>query len=230
MKTTRNNIALFIALLFHISGAIGILFSPYKDWFIQNTPLNLSLMAALLFFTQENKNNFFYLFAVVAFVTGMITEMIGVNTGYLFGNYVYGSVMGIKLMGVPLLIGVQWFVTVFCCGVIVHQLHNWLEKKYADSGVSMSPRIQFISLIVDSALLATVFDFIMEPVAIDLHFWQWHNNIIPFYNYVCWFIISMLLMVLFRKLPFQKENHFAIHLFIIQTLFFLILRNFYHAV
>lgn len=230
MKTSKNNIALFIALLFHISGAIGILFSPYKDWFIQNTSLNLCLMMALLLFTQENKNKFFYLFAISAFVTGMITEIIGVNTGYFFGNYNYGTVMGIKLMGVPLLIGVQWFVTVFCCGTIVHQLHHWLEKKYADSGVSMSPKVQFISLVVDSALLATAFDFIMEPVAIDLQFWQWQNNVIPFYNYVCWFVISLLLMVLFRKLPFHKENHFAIHLFIIQTLFFLILRTFYHAV
>ena len=226
MKIQKKNIAIFVALLFHISGAIGILFSPYKDWFVQNTPLNLCLMAALLLYTQEQKNKWFYLFAILAFSTGMITEIIGVNTGYLFGNYSYGSVMGIKLKGVPLLIGVQWFVTVFCCGSIMQQLHQWLEKKYESHGLMLSPKVQFASLIVDSALLATTFDFIMEPVAIDLHFWQWQNNTIPFYNYVCWFVISVLLMIVFRTLPFKKENHFAIHLFIIQTLFFLILRTF----
>ncbi len=226
MKIQRKNIAILVALLFHISGAMGILFSPYKDWFVQNTPLNLCLMAALLIYTQEQKNKWFYFFATLAFTTGIITEIIGVNTGYLFGNYKYGSVMGVKLKGVPLLIGVQWFMTVFCCGSIVHQLHQWIEKKYEAKGVVMSPKIQFVSLIIDSALLATTFDFIMEPIAVDLHFWQWENNTIPFYNYVCWFLISLALMIIFKTLSFKKENHFAIHLFIIQTLFFLILRTF----
>jgi len=47
-----QDIALFIVLLFHVSGAIGILFTPYKDWFIQNTPLNLLIMAVLLIVTH----------------------------------------------------------------------------------------------------------------------------------------------------------------------------------
>ncbi len=52
----KNNIALFLALLFHVCGAIGILFTPYKQWFVSNTPVNLLLMTALLVFTQKEKN------------------------------------------------------------------------------------------------------------------------------------------------------------------------------
>lgn len=224
MKFSRVNIALFIALLFHVSGAIGILFTTYKTWFVEHTPLNLCLMATLLFYTQEQKNKAFYFFAFVAFAIGMITEMIGVNTGYLFGNYNYGLVMGYKVLGVPLLIGVQWFVTVYCCGIVMHQLHNWIENKYAAQGILLSAKIQTLSLIIDGALLATLFDFIMEPVAIQLGFWQWENNQIPILNYACWFAISLFLLWIFKLLPIQKHNHFALHLLIVQTLFFLILR------
>lgn len=224
MKFSKLNIALFIALLFHVSGAIGILFSTHKDWFIQNTPLNLCLMTVLLFYTQEQKNKWLYFFALIAFLTGMVTEIIGVNTGYLFGNYSYGIVMGYKVLGVPLLIGVQWFVTVFCCGIAMHQLHHWIEKKYELQGIILSIKMQTLSLIFDGALLATLFDYIMEPVAIQLGFWQWQNNQIPLLNYICWFAISMILLLIFRWLPIHKHNHFALHLLIIQTLFFLILR------
>src|SRR3954470_688202 len=82
-----QNIALFTVLLFHVSGAIGILSTPYKDWFIQNTPLNLLIMAAVLIITQATKNLAFFLFFAVAFATGYVVEWVGVNTGYLFGNY-----------------------------------------------------------------------------------------------------------------------------------------------
>lgn len=226
MKFSKQNIALFITLLFHISGLIGILFSPYKDWFVHNTPVNLLLMLGLIIYTQLQKNYSFFAFAIIAFATGMLTEIIGVNTGKLFGHYSYSSTMGYKIYGVPLLIGVQWFVTVFCCSMVVQQLHIWLEEKYATQGLNMSVKMQTASLIVDGALLATTLDFIMEPVAINLGFWKWQNNEIPFYNYLCWFIISLCLMVVFKLLKLKQVNDFAIHLLLIQALFFLILRTF----
>jgi bisanhydrobacterioruberin hydratase len=226
MPSSKTNIALSIAILFHVCGAIGILCTPYKNWFIQNTPLNLLLMAGLLFYTQAKKKFQFYLFVAIAFAAGMVVEIIGVNTGKLFGNYSYGEVMGYKINGVPLLIGVQWFVTVFCSGVIVQAIHNWVEAKYNQLGSKMPVVFQTISFVVDGAMLATFFDIAMEPVAAKLGFWQWQNGVIPNFNYVCWFIISMLLIIVFRVLRFHKINQFAIHLFIVQLLFFLALRAF----
>jgi bisanhydrobacterioruberin hydratase len=223
MQISKKNIAITLALLFHVSGALGILFSPYKDWFVQNTPLNLCLMAGLLMFCQEEKNKNFWLFSIVCWCTGMVTEIIGVNTGLLFGNYAYGSVLGFKLMEVPLLIGLQWFVVVFCCGITLEHWHLWLQKKGFPSGPLA--RIWILSSkIIDAALLATFFDFIMEPVAVKLSFWNWANNEIPFLNYACWFGISALLLLLMQWMPFSKKNQFAPHLLLIQTLFFATLR------
>ena len=228
MKTyfSKNNIAIFITLLFHVTGLIGILFTPYKSWFIANTPLNLLLVLALLIWTQPKKNFPFFLFVAIAFLVGMSSEMIGVNTGKLFGHYYYGNVMGSKLNGVPYLIGINWFVVVFCSGIIISKFNNWIEDKYMNAGIQMRPILKTFSFIFDGALLATLFDYNIEPVAIQLKFWEWQNNIVPVYNFVCWFIISAILLALFRKLRFDKTNHFAIHLFIIQLLFFIALQTY----
>lgn len=226
-RITLQNIALFIVLLFHVSGAIGILFSPYKNWFIENTPLNLLLMTLLLVITQKQKNTSFFLFFIIAFGIGFLAEFVGVNTGFLFGRYKYGNVLGIKYSGVPLLIGFNWFITIYCTGVIASNLYNWSNKKLADADAQVKPAVQFISFIIDGALLAALFDFIIEPVAVKLGFWQWlGDGSIPFYNYACWFFVSGLLLTVFRWLPFDKNNRLAVHLFIVQVLFFLSLRVF----
>ena len=222
-----QNIALFIVLLFHVSGAIGILCTPYKDWFIQNTPLNLLIMAALLIITQPQKNLTFFLFFAIAFATGFAVEWIGVNTGYLFGNYQYGNVLGSKYGNVPLLIGINWFIIIYCTGIISQKLQNWSNKQLEAMQAAVKPSVQLISFITDGALLATFFDFVMEPVAVKLGFWQWAGSgDIPFYNYACWLVISLLLLIVFKLLPFEKNNRLAVHLFIIQLLFFLLLRTF----
>jgi putative membrane protein len=219
-------IAVFIALLFHISGAIGILCTPYRDWFIQNTPLNLFLMAVLVLFTQPTRNKAFFIFAATCFITGMVAEAIGVNTGWLFGNYVYGAVMGFQIAGVPLLIGLYWFITVFGAATTIRKLNHWAYTKMTGD-TPPSARVMVFAYVADAALLTTFFDWVMEPVATELGFWKWlPDGNIPFYNYACWFIISALLVLLFNKLCFKQDNQFAVHLFIIQLLFFLVLQSF----
>lgn len=221
---TKKNIAIFIALLFHVCGAIGILFSPYKDWFIANTPLNLILMTVLLVWVQPQKSLPFFLFFVISFLAGMGTEMIGVNTGKLFGNYHYGEVMGKKLNGVPYLIGVNWFLTTFCIGVLMTKIATWTEDKYESLGFRIKPWIVTASFIFDGGFLSTLFDYNIEPVAKKLGFWYWKDGVVPGFNYICWFVIAAQLVYLFKKLNFDKDNQFAIHLLIIQALFFITLQ------
>jgi putative membrane protein len=227
LKFSRQHIATFLALLFHVCGFIGIVFSPYKDWFIQNTPLNLCLMSALLVWTHEEKNISFYFFFVIAFLAGMGTEMIGVNTGKLFGSYEYGNVLGPKFNGVPWLIGLNWFVVIFCASAVMNKLHAWMMRKMQEQETVMPPRIKTISLLIDGALLATFFDWTMEPVAAKMGYWQWKNGEIPFYNYICWFVISLVLLMVSRWMRFPKGNLFAVQLFIIQLLFFMALRTYF---
>jgi bisanhydrobacterioruberin hydratase len=214
-------------LLFHVCGAAGILLDIYKDFFISATPFNLLLMFALLLWTQRSPGTHFFLFAAIVILAGISVEIIGVNTGVLFGQYSYGTVLGYKWMGVPLLIGINWFITIYCCGITIHTfLLRVIRAAAVDSDIPKKT-IKALSVVVDGATLAVFFDWVMEPVAVKLGFWQWAGNgSIPTFNYVCWFGISLLLLSCFHFLHFNKSNKFAVHLLLIQVMFFLILRTF----
>jgi putative membrane protein len=183
-------------------------------------------MAVLLLWNQPEKNKSFYSFLLISFLIGMGVEMIGVNTGRLFGSYHYGVKMGATFNAVPWVIGLNWFVLMFCCGIVMTKLHHWIKGQYEASGFAMTPVIEKLSLVFDGASIALFFDWVMEPVAVKMGFWEWTEGVIPIYNYVCWFLISMFLLWIFSKLKFSRDNHFAVDLLIIQVLFFLTLRFF----
>jgi bisanhydrobacterioruberin hydratase len=213
--------------VFHAFGLAGILLNVYKDFFINATPLNLLLMFALLVWTQHKPGIAFLLFIGIAVTTGISIEIIGVNTGRLFGQYSYGTVLGSKWMGVPWLIGINWFITMYCCGIAVHSLIQKITQAALPGAAVSGKTIKAFSVVVDGATLAVFFDWVMEPVAVKLGFWQWEGNgSIPIFNYVCWFGASLLLLTCFHFMPFGKSNKFAVHLLLIQVMFFLILRTF----
>lgn len=183
-------------------------------------------MTALLIITQKQKNIYFFIFLLITFFVGFTVEYSGANTGLIFGNYTYGNILGMKVSGVPLIIGLNWFIVMYCAGVATQFYENKMLKRIHEKGLTINKKVQKISFVIDASLLAVFFDWIMEPVAGKLGFWQWEGGNIPFYNYVCWLIISALLLALFQRLPFNKRNIFAVHLFIIQVLFFFVLRTF----
>jgi bisanhydrobacterioruberin hydratase len=224
IKISRYQIATAIAVLFHAIGFLGIVF--FKDSFIlQATPVNLLLMFGLLIWTQAEKNTSFWIFVVITAAIGIAVEMIGVNTKLLFGDYIYGNVLGPKIKNVPLIIGINWVITIYCCGISVHTLLVKAIDKVSTETSTPPMALKAVSVIVDGATLAVFFDWLMEPVAVQLGYWKWADEI-PFYNYLCWFIVAMALLAVFHFLKFNKQNKFAVHLLMIQVMFFLLLRTF----
>jgi len=202
-------LSVFLLLLVHVSGAIGIAFFN-REFFVGYTPLNLFLMFILLIWNETELHLGLFKAFLFAFGAGLFTEMVGVNTGILFGSYHYGEVFGEKLFGVPFLIGLNWFCIVYACYQVVLTLKQFWELH----GVGVS---------IFTASLATLFDWIMEPVAVELGFWQWHTSEIPFLNYACWFGISFFIALFFNWTGVKKSNSFAVYLFFTQLLFFVFL-------
>lgn len=203
-------ISIFISLLVHVSGIIGIVYFQ-REFFLGMTPVNLMLMFMFLVWNERTLDRNWFRFFIATFLIGFFTEVIGVNTGWLFGNYDYLNFLGPKILGVPLLIGVNWFCIVFCAIISVNAI-----PKISNLHPSL--------LAVGSAFVATFFDWVMEPIAITFGYWQWSNDHIPVYNYVCWFIISFLITLIYRAIRKQGVNRFALPLLLIQFMFFLILR------
>ncbi|MBX3254797.1 MAG: carotenoid biosynthesis protein [Chitinophagaceae bacterium] len=226
--TNKYRIATFIAILFHVVGLAGILWIDTAA-FASLTSLNMLVMLVLVCWTQEQKNTTFYFFALICYAVGFWAEAAGVRSGVLFGNYSYGSSLGPKVKSVPALIGINWFVVIYCCGTAMNLLQQKIRSRLEPGALSSFTRWSRASIVIDGALLAVLFDWIMEPVAVALNFWQWEDGTIPLLNYITWFAVSVLLMFIFSLLRFNKANVFAVYLLLIQFMFFLVLRTFLPA-
>jgi len=215
-----------IAVLIHSVGLMGMILID-RQWFARMTPLNLLVMFFLIIWSQPQKKMSFYIFVAISFLGGMISEAIGVQTGLLFGNYAYGSIMGLQVAEVPLIIGLNWFVVLYSALATVYYFMDHFTQKISLSEEGSTPGPISIKLIVGGAVLAVFFDWVMEPVAVKLGFWTWAGDgRIPLLNYLSWFFISTILLSIFRILKIRPDNIFAVHLFLIQLMFFILLRVF----
>lgn len=204
MPPKLPRILLLIAVIFHLVGWVGIGVLK-NEAILRATPLHLLLMALLLFLSARHDQKML-LWMTAVFVAGYAVEWVGVHTGILFGNYHYGVVLGPQLDGIPLVIGLNWIaVLTGACSVV---------------GLSKVPTWQKI---IGAALLATAFDWLLEPVAIRLGYWQWAGNTIPFFNYVCWAGVSAAMAAGWYGLKL-RPNHFAVALLLIEAVFFALLR------
>lgn len=222
----KNGWATLIAVFFHSIGLIGILFFD-RRFFVEATVFNLLISLLLLFWTGPYKQTGFWLFFIAAAVIGFGSEAIGINTGKLFGLYRYTHALGPMWLGVPLIIAVNWFIVTYGVASMIHALFNKLASRMPPMASKTSPWLKFTSVVVDGATLAIFFDWIMEPVAVKLGYWQWlENGNIPAFNYISWFVISMTILICFELLPFNRRNKFAVNLLLIQIMFFVLLRTF----
>ncbi|RYD90708.1 MAG: carotenoid biosynthesis protein, partial [Sphingobacteriales bacterium] len=185
----RFRVATAIAVLFHTIGLCGMLFYD-KALLARATPFNLLLMFALLLYTQQRPHKHFIILILVCFATGFTVEMLGTSTGWLFGDYAYGPSLGFSIQEVPLIIGVNWFIIIFSCGTSINMVLTRIVRRITPDDIP-KPTLQAMSVIVDGATLAVLFDWLMEPVAVKLDYWKWlGSGDIPLYNYFCWFVVS----------------------------------------
>lgn len=202
-------LALAVLVIFHSVGFWGLQFSNNPGYFQSLTPFNLLLTTVLLFSFHKDWDRTFILFIIVVTVAGFVAEVVGIHTGFLFGNYEYGNTLGTKLWQVPLLIGVNWLLLIYVTGQIANYVGSsiWIKS--------------FIG-----AQLMVLLDIFLEPVAIKFDFWQWAGNEIPLSNYVGWFGLSFLLQYYYHYNSINKENPLSIYVYVVQLFFFICLYMF----
>ena len=190
----------FVFIFFLLVGAIGMT-TNYNTYFEGLSFYNLLLTFVLLILSVNFNQKFIKVLATLFFI-GFIAEVIGVHTNILFGDYNYDKNLGPKIFEVPLMIGVNWAVLSFGAWSIVKDI------KYNN-----------IFKFIIAALIMVLFDIVMEPVAIELDFWKWNLNQIPILNYITWFIISFLQMIVISQ---SKIQNFGISklIFFGQLIFF----------
>ena len=200
----NKKVSIIIIWLFHLSGLLGLLYID-KNLFASLTPLNLFISTTLLFVNQTNATRMKFFIVFTIFFVGMIAEILGVQYGLIFGNYDYGNNLGLKLLGVPILIGVNWVVLTVICGSISHKIFK--KSK--------------ILAVIFGVVLMLIVDLTLEPIAPALDYWEFSGSKAPLQNYIGWGITSLITQTLYQYFYKTKEFIFSINLFIAQFLFFL---------
>jgi uncharacterized membrane protein len=199
----RLRLAQGLVLLFHLTGFVGLAFSHDQAFYLKYTPLTLLLTAGLLAAFQPERNLSFWLLMAQVFLLGLVAEVVGTNTGLLFGHYTYGATLGPQYMGAPWLIGLNWVIVTYLGGMLAAYL----------------PASRVVRVLV-GAVLMVGFDLCMEPVAGRYDFWHWTGELIPMRNFRDWFLLALFLQVLFVRTPFPKRNPLVPFVYLVMLLFF----------
>lgn len=202
-KLNKEQFSIALILTMHVFGAV-VIGGNLIDNFVLLTPFNLLMSLGILFWNESNKNINLLVVSVLSFMVGLGMEIIGTNTGLIFGEYAYGRTLGFQVGHVPLIIGANWLMLVYATAAVVN---SFAEQQH------------FIIKAALSAGLMVFLDFFIEPVAMQYDFWSWANDYIPIQNYVAWFVIAFVLLLVTHRILLIKSKT-AIALFIAQLLFF----------
>lgn len=205
----RQKLVILLLLIFYLVGTVGLSFpnDEVRALFLSLTPFNLLLTLGLMVYAYGKPDRSIVLAFLASFLVGFSVELAGVHTGLLFGNYWYGDVLGWKIFEVPVLIGVNWFILAMAAyWVIPDNLSNWFVK----------------SLL--GAALMTALDYLIEPVAMELDFWNWEQDQVPLRNYFMWFVTGAGIEMLLHHIKPQRKQTIGYALMGVQAFFFLTLR------
>ena len=130
---------------------------------------------------------------------------------FLFGDYSYGNNLGLRIEGVPYLIGLFWALLVLVTGVTA----NYLSANKP-------------ARILIGALLMVTLDFFMEQSAPAFDYWSFTGSAAPLSNYVTWFALAFILHFIFQHFQLSGSRRFSIHVLTAQFVFFIYFYVFYN--
>jgi uncharacterized membrane protein len=189
LKKRKVIIFQLIISIVYLVGLIGMSIEDVRPYFQILTPFHLLLNFGILLYFHKEWNKDFWIFLAIGFTLGYGSEVLGVHTGFPFGNYAYGPVLGFQILEVPLMIGVNWLILVYTTGNL---FANKIDNDWLAAGLA--------------ALAMMLIDVLIEPVAVALDFWDWENGLIPVSNFIGWLGVAFLIQLFYRKLKFNKEN------------------------
>ena len=193
-------------LIFYAVGLAGLSIPASRSFFVLLTPFALLLSSFIVaLFHGKFSQKAILVFAFI-FTASFIVEVIGVNTGAIFGSYTYGHGLGIKLFNTPLIIGLNWLLLVYVSNSV-------LEKTNWHAAIK----------IFGAAFLLLAYDVLLEQVAPQLSMWTFDESPVPRRNYVAWFVLALLFSLVINLLKINTKNRIAPVVFGIQTLFFALL-------
>jgi putative membrane protein len=126
-------------------------------------------------------------FALVA-VVAVLTEALGLATGFPYGEYSYSGTLGPILLGVPFLVPLAWLLMAWPSWVLAARL---------------APRSRPARVLV-AAYVFAAWDVVLDPQMVQAGYWRWAHphpglpgiDTVPLTNLAGWLVAGLLLMAL----------------------------------
>lgn len=185
-------------------GLAGLIVPQTKPIFQKLIWGNLLLTAIILFCYHKKWTREFGLAILLVALCGYLIEVIGVRTGYIFGYYQYGPSLGYMIWDTPLMMGLNWAVTIY----ITRHIAEMIAKDH------------FLISVLGASLMILL-DYFLEPFAINNAMWMWNSRVVPLHNYIGWFVCGIVIHYLFLKAIKYPPNKLALPLYLIQLGFFI---------
>jgi uncharacterized membrane protein len=134
------------------------------------------------------------LFFAICFAVSGAIEKIGISTGFPFGRYFFTDVMGPKISGVPIFLGLAYLGMGYLSWVVASLILGWEQRDLAGWRVVALPAF--------AALVMTSWDFCLDPVwSTIVRAWIWTEGGsyfgVPISNFVGWYGNVFLIYLLF---------------------------------
>ena len=131
-------------------------------------------------------------YSIIAVLFGLAVEMVGVHTGWPFSPYSYTDVLQPQVFDVPMLVPLAWTMMAYpalTVGTTLAQRRGWR--------------------IVIGAFALSCWDLFLDPQMVGEGYWVWESELpglpgidtIPIVNYLGWFAVSLVLMIVLTALP-----------------------------
>ena len=132
------------------------------------------------------------LFFGLSVVISYVMEEMGVRTGWIFGHYHYGDMLGFKLGHVPVLIPLSWFMMIY---------PSWVVARALLGGVDVRRPAGMVILALLAAVVMTGWDMVMDPPMAAAGNWVWEGGGpyfgVPVHNYFGWVLTTFLIYFAF---------------------------------
>lgn len=139
----------------------------------------------------------FLLVGIVVPILGWAAEAIGTRTGWPFGEYQYGDVLGFSVLDVPVVVPLAWSMMAYPTYV---------------AASSLTERRWLIPVIGAWSLMA--WDVFLDPMMIELGGWSWEQPTtdlpfltgIPALNFAGWFAVGLVITAVLLLLPQPRAS------------------------
>ena len=164
----------------------------------------LSAMAfALVHGTLQYRLRGILVFVGICLIVGNVSENLGVLTGFPFGRYEFGTIMGPKLFHVPVLLGLAYIGMAYVSWMVARMI----VRPAPDA----SGRNSLLTLPLVASFVMVAWDLAMDPVwATVIHAWTWFDGGpwigVPISNFLGWYGTVLVIYLVFAQYVWRKPT------------------------